>query len=404
MQQTETKRFIDEAFARFYDIGALAAGGVTRLGYSAEEDAMHGVLRGLAEEAGFAVETDEVGNLFVRNFAGEGPYTLLMSHLDSVVSGGRYDGVAGVVAGVAVMRRLREMGASVPVKTVAFRAEESAAFVRKFSIGSSLVTGVLPASEAAQLVSSHGGPLPDIFAARGYRLDPPIITGMQRCIELHIEQGRVLWDSGEHIGIVTAIAAPRRYQISILGRADHSGATPMSLRCDALAGAAEMVLAIEAVGRAEAACGSVTTVGRIQNVPNAMNTVPGETKLSVDTRSVSRDSLDRMEAAIRAAARDIAACRGLTAEVECVDSGTPVALSLPLAAALDDAATRLGIPHRRMVSGAGHDCMHFAPLCDTALVFVPCWEGISHNPLERAEHGPIAEGVALIASYLAGEA
>lgn len=404
MDERETKRYLDAAFARFADVGALPEGGVTRLGYTADEDEMHRLFAELAEESGFAVETDDVGNTFAVNLPGTTPYTLIESHLDSVVAGGRYDGVAGVLAGLAVMRLLRDAGVETPVRTAAFRCEESAAFVRKFAVGSALVTGDLDASEAASLVSPRGERLAEVFSARGYRLDPPRISGMRRCIELHIEQGRVLFDAGLPIGLVTAIAAPRRYHIAVQGRADHSGATPMALRNDALAGAAELVLAVEAAGRAESEFGSVATAGRIVNTPNTMNTVPGRTELSVDTRAVLLASMDRMELSIRRAADEIAAKRQLDISVVCVDSGVPVTLSEPLCTELGEAAARLGIPYRRMVSGAGHDCMHFAALCDTALVFVPCHEGISHNPLERADHAPIAQGAVLIADCIAHEA
>lgn len=396
-------RYCGELFEAFYDVGSTREGGVTRLGYSAVEDEMHRRFEALARELGCGVFTDEVGNTFASN-GEEGDYYLLGSHLDSVVDGGRYDGVAGVIAGLMVVRRLQEEGVRLPLRVAAFRCEESSNF-GLCTIGSGLIAGQEKySSDIGSLRSRDGERLDEIFQKRGLSFSPRKISGIKEYLELHIEQGKVLEETGTEIGIVSTIAGPRRFRFILRGMAEHSGATPMGLRNDALCAAAEVILAVERIGREEAVHQSVATVGVVENRPNVLNVIPGEVALGIDLRGIEEESLDRMEQALRSRAQDIAKSRGATCLEMKIGSVPPVAMSRRVQRGLERAASRLQISARNMPSGAGHDAMSFAALCDAGMVFIPCRRGVSHNRKEFASLSGICDGAAVICEYLKGEA
>ena len=394
-------RECERLFDAFYGIGAIPDGGVTRLGYTRVEDEMHLRFQELAEGLGLFVSTDEVGNTFVSDTDRKAGYTLIGSHLDSVVDGGRYDGVAGVIAGLMILRWAKDEGLDIPLKVVAFRCEESSNF-GLCTIGSGLITEENYKPDIGSLVARDGRRLGEIFQARGYNLHPAQIIGMDRYLELHIEQGKVLEELGTEIGVVNTIAGNRRFRLLLRGMAEHSGATPMSMRCDAMCAAAELILAIERIGRAESAYASVATVGIVKNQPNVMNVIPGETELGVDIRGISSESLDRMEQLLHDAAQSIAEQRGVELIEQKISEARPVAMNRQIQAGLEQAARRLHISCRNMPSGAGHDAMSFAPLCETGMVFIPCRQGISHNRKEFASIEGICDGARVVYEYLRG--
>jgi N-carbamoyl-L-amino-acid hydrolase len=394
-------RYVETAFDRFYDIGATDTGGVTRLGYTREEDAMHSVLSELGREMGMEVYSDAVGNTFVSN-GGSEDYYLIGSHLDSVVDGGRYDGVAGVLAGLLVMRWARRDGMALPIRTAAFRCEESSNFGMS-TLGSALAVKGGVGVEAAALKGRDGRSLGEIFAERGYSLKPDRISGVREYLEVHIEQGRVLEEYRQKVGIVTTIAGPRRFNLYIQGRAEHSGATPMVMRNDALCAAAELILEIEKIGMAESVRHSVATVGVVENRPNALNVIPGEVKLQVDTRGIEIESLDEMERRVKQAGKSICARRGAGFIKEKIGETKPVAMDHKMQDKLARAAHSLNISHRRMISGAGHDAMQFAEICDAAMLFIPCRDGVSHNKKEFAQMESICDGAKVVYKYLQEE-
>ena len=395
-------QYCEELFNRFYDVGGLTSGGVTRLGYTQTEDQMHEIFSLLGRELGCESFQDEVGNTYVGSTARDG-YYLIGSHLDSVIDGGRYDGVAGVIAGLMVLRWAREEGLPVPVRVGAFRCEESSNF-GCCTIGSGLVTKELHRQRVAGLVSRDGETLESIFASRGYSLDPPRISGLSGYLELHIEQGKVLEESGTSVGIVQTIAGPRRFKIYLRGLAEHSGATPMALRSDAMCAAAELILEIERLGNKEAAYQTVATVGVVNSLPNVMNVIPGEVELGIDVRGIDLTSLDRIELEIKDAARRICARRNIEYLEEKLSEFPPVNMSGDVQMGLERAAQRLGVSSRRMMSGAGHDAMAFPTLCETGMVFIPCLKGISHNRAEFASLSSICDGARVIYEYLKGAA
>lgn len=394
----EDVRFVTAALERFASIGALSGGGVTRLGFSPEEDAMHAAFAALAEEAGFACRCDSVGNSFA---GGEepGPYTLIGSHLDSVVEGGCFDGVAGVIAGLLVMRRLRQEGLRLPVRTAAFRCEESSRFGCA-TVGSGLITHALRPRDVENLTDRQGVRFADVMAQRKIPARVAKIRGVRQYLELHIEQGKILEETGVQVGIVRAIAAPRRFTLCLTGLAEHSGATPMGLRRDALCAAAEIVLGVEAVGRRESVHHSTATVGILHNTPNVLNVIPGAVSLGVDLRGVDGDSLERMEAAVTELCAAVCGARGIRQEKQPLSAAAPVTMDAALGRALLAAAARCGISAVEMISGAGHDAADFAPLCPSAVVFIPCRDGVSHNRLEHTTPEAICTGAMVMLQYL----
>ena len=393
--------YLGRLFDTFYEVGALPDGGVTRLGYTEVEDEMHCRFTALAKELGCAVETDLAGNTYAY-LAPADEYILIGSHLDSVIEGGRYDGVAGVMAGLLLLKRARDERLLLPLKVAAFRCEESSNF-GCCTMGSGLVTHQLKEGpeQLARLTGKNGVTLGDVFARRGLSLTPPRITGVRAYLELHIEQGKVLEETNTRVGVVSTIAGPRRWKLQLKGLAEHSGATPMSMRQDALCAAAEIVLAVEQIGRREAAlCESVATVGVLQNSPNALNVVPGAAELGIDLRGSRLDSLDRMEQDTLSAAREICQRRNISLTESKLSELDPVSMDPSLQQGLMAAADRLGISCRNMPSGAGHDAMAFAPLFPTGMVFIPCEKGISHNPMESTSLRSIQDGADVLWAYL----
>lgn len=264
----ETRDDLQSLITRFSEVGKLPQGGVTRLAYTPLEDEMHRIFREEGKAHGFNVWEDSIGNSFVGNISDEKePHTLLGSHLDSVIEGGPYDGVVGVAGGFAAMLELKRQGKKIPLVVAAFRCEESSNF-QHCTVGSGLMTHALDLQGLQNVVSLEGEKLSDCLARHGYRGEVPVPEGITRYIELHIEQGRVLQENDTQIGIVTAIAAPHRYRLRLQGFSEHSGATPMNLRLDALCAASEVILAVEQIGREESVNASVATVGCIDNHPN----------------------------------------------------------------------------------------------------------------------------------------
>lgn len=394
-------QYCEKLFDRFYDIGCTENGGVTRLGYTEQEDQMHDAFASLGNELNCSTMRDEVGNTYIANRT-ENDYYLIGSHLDSVIEGGRYDGVAGIIAGLMVMKWAQEDGLNIPIRVGAFRCEESSNF-GCCTIGSGLITKEIYKQDIAGLISKDGESLESIFERNSYNLHPKKISGIRQYLELHIEQGKVLEESGTSIGVVQTIAGPRRFKMYLRGMAEHSGATPMGMRNDAMCAAAEIILEIERIGNRESVYQSVTTVGVVENYPNAMNVIPGEVELGVDVRGIEISSLDRIERDMRDMAKQICRKRGIEYLEERTSEIPPINMSDNVQVGLERASKRLNISSRKIISGAGHDAMSFANICDTGMVFIPCQKGISHNRMEFATILNICDGARVIYEYLKGE-
>jgi hydantoinase/carbamoylase family amidase len=310
------------------------------------------------------------------------------SHIDTVIDGGRFDGILGVVAGIVAAEEIRARGIRLPFgyEVLAFGDEEGVRFPKTL-IGSSTVSGAL-GDPMLSLTDQNGTTIRDALLAFGG--DPAALGGeayrrgdVIGYVEVHIEQGPVLESAGEALGVVSAIASQGRYRLSVKGEAGHAGTVPMALRNDALAAAAEVILYVEDIAKRNGRGNLVATVGEISVTPGASNVIPGAAHFSLDIRA-SADAI-RTGAAddIRGRIRQIGARRGVVIGMETVHE-KPVATAAPwlkkaIGGAIESAT---GVKPRELISGAGHDGQAMIHLTDIGMIFVRCRAGISHNPLE----------------------
>jgi hydantoinase/carbamoylase family amidase len=387
-----------------WEIAHGPGGGADRPAFSPAEARAMRLVAGWAFEAGLSPSLDRFGNLWALPAGYDGPLVTAGSHVDTVPDGGRYDGALGTVLGLELAHDLG--GASLPGGArpgVLICAAEEAPRFGAGTIGSRLLVGTLSGHELSRL-RDRGG----VTAGQAQAEYLEALSDLPRCepasqrvrahAEIHVAQRRSL----RELGVVTRVAAPRRLEVSITGEAGHSGEVPMAERRDALAAAAELVLAVEAAAPAESAQ-TVATVGTLHVSPGALSVIPGSVTLGIDARSVSRESLDRLEAAIRARTGEIAAARGVGAEVRLLRGGAPTELDPALVVAALCAAASLGLPTTETWSGAGHDAQHLAALMPTLLLFVPLHGGESHTPSEGAEMDEILAATAVAAAVLGGE-
>lgn len=366
--------------------------------YHAAQDA----LAAWMAEAGMTVRRDPAANLIGRyeGAAPGAPALLIGSHIDSVRDGGRYDGPLGILLGVEAVEALHRGRRRLPfaVEVIAFGDEEGSRFPAAM-LTSRAVAGTLDA-EALDLRDGDGVPLGAAGVDVATYLSAARAPGTTLAyLEAHIEQGPVLEAEGIAVGTVTGIAAQLRYRVTVSGMAAHAGTTSMALRRDALAGAAEMILAIERIARADGA-DLVATAGWIEVTPGAANVIPGRAAFTVDIRSGDTARRDRAAAAIRADITAIAAARGLGATAVLVHDLPGSPCDPALMETMDAAIAATGQPVRRLVSGAGHDAMAMAALCPTAMLFIRCAGGISHNPAERVDPADADIALAVMRGFL----
>lgn len=403
-----SKRADPKRIARFLrevgEVGRDPRGGWSRLAFSAEERRAHGIFERWAADLGLSVWVDALGNTFGELPGGApGPSLLVGSHLDTVPNGGNFDGVAGVAAALEAVRLLSEDGGLTrPCRAVVFSGEEGARFGAP-CIGSRVATGAFTAKTLRELSDAEGRSVTHCAAEVG--LQPDDTTGavwptgsVAAFLELHIEQGRVLESRGLTLGVVDAIAGSTRVELEFAGRPDHSGATPMGLRSDALVGAAEFV--VEAERRASAYRTTVATVGKIEVEPGSITTVPGTARLSLDVRDVdSERQRDLLEDLLDQASR-IAGRRGLDVSATLISDQSPVVLHKPVRERLAETAFGGNIPFRVLPSGASHDAAHVARVAPTGMLFVPSRDGLSHAPGEWSSVEDIAVGAEVMAETL----
>ena len=347
----------------------------------------HALVTSWMESAGMTVRRDNIGNLRGRyeGLRSDAPTLLLGSHLDSVRDAGRYDGPLGVVVAIACVQQLRDAGRRLPfaIEVLAFADEEGLRYGSTY-LGSRAVAGtfdrhVLERVDVAGVTMRH--------AIRDFGGDPGRV-GDDRWsggevvgyVEVHIEQGPVLESRGLPVGVVVGIAGQNRYSIGFTGEAGHAGTVPMSLRRDALAAAAEFVLAVESEARAEPQV--VATVGKIEAHPGATNVIPGRAQLSLDVRSGDRATLLVTSRRMLDLAEEIAAGRKLTVQVTVDSRNEPVECDEALVRLLSRAIEDAGYTLAPLTSGAGHDAVEMSNIAPVAMLFVRCKGGVSHNPGE----------------------
>lgn len=401
--QPEERTTVEQLLARIDELAAVseAEGSLTRRFATPALREAGELVAAWMGAAGMTTRRDAIGNVVGRleGAVPDAPAVVLGSHLDTVPDAGRFDGALGVLAGIAVVERVVARGERLPfaLEVVGFADEEGARFGTTY-LGSSAFTGSFDEQVLARR-DADGISLAD--AMRSVGDVPEAIASSARgpgelhaYLEVHIEQGPVLEDEGIPVGVVSAIAGQTRARITLVGAAGHAGTVPMGLRRDALAGAAELILAVEDVGRA--APGLVATVGQAEVDPGAGNVVPGRVSLSLDVRHPRDDARREALAEIRGRAEAVAGRRDLGVDWDVVLDVDAVATDPVLREALAGAIDELGLPVRELASGAGHDAAVIARIAPACVLFVRCLGGISHAPAESATGEDVAVAVDVV--------
>jgi beta-ureidopropionase / N-carbamoyl-L-amino-acid hydrolase len=381
------------------EIGATSDGGSCRLALSPEDAAARALLLTWCKPLGLRFEQDAIGNMFLRREgtnAAAGAIAL-GSHLDTVPTGGRFDGVFGVLAALEVIRALHEAGlqTKASLELVNWTNEEgsrfkpammgSRVFARDMELGAALATTDDNGVSVARALRDSGQAGPLVPSPRGWSY----------WLEGHIEQGPVLETAGVDIGVVVGTVHARYFQLVITGEPSHAGATTMDRRRDSLAAAAEVILAVEQVGLA-AEIGGRTSASWIQNLPNARGNVSNSTRLHCDVRHKDVERTKAMEADLRQAIGSIAARRCVRIDVDPYAVFDPVTFDPTLCALLRSKAQARQFSTRDMIAAAGHDSVLVAALCPSAMLFVPSVDGISHNPKEYSTKEQLARGAQVL--------
>jgi N-carbamoyl-L-amino-acid hydrolase len=388
-------------------VGALPHGGCCRTALSAADKAGRDLFVRWCREAGCEVSWDIVGNIFARR-PGSDPKRAAVgtgSHLDTQPHGGKFDGIYGVLAGLEVVRALNDarVETAAPIDVVVWTNEEGVRFGPPLG-GSSVFAGTVDVASFHAARTLDGTTVRQDLEATGYLgRERPGERKFDCFVEAHIEQGPILEAEGKTIGVVTRIQGLRWLRVTVTGMDGHAGTTPMDRRRDALQGAAEMVLAINAIAR-EADRFARLTNGRFEVEPNSGATIPGRVVFICDLRHPESETLAALDARMQAAMREIAARRGLEIGIERVMEKPPVRFAGEIVDTIREAASSLGFSSIDMLSGAGHDAMNVAKVAPTGMIFVPCKDGLSHNEAESAEPGHLAAGAEVLLRTLLARA
>src|SRR5712691_8521352 len=371
------------------------AGGTRRTFLSAPMRDCHREIAGWLEPLGVQVHVDAVGNLsgFYPGKSPGAPRILMGSHLDTVPNAGAYDGILGVVLAAGLVESLEGRKLPFGIEVIGFSEEEGVRFGVPF-IGSRALVGRVD-EELLGRKDEHGVSVRK--AIQDFGLNPDEISKAMLSddvlgyIEFHIEQGPVLENLGRPLGVVEAIAGQTRMEFIFTGRANHAGTTPMHLRRDALAAAAEWVVAVER--EAHSIPGLVATVGALEAKPGALSVIAGEARATLDVRHASDDVRGRMSENPARQAEEIAARRGLSVKRHTLMNQRAVAMDGFLMEQIEEAIRAAGCEPHRMVSGAGHDAMILAEKVPTGMIFLRTPGGISHDPAESVEAGDVAKAL-----------
>jgi N-carbamoyl-L-amino-acid hydrolase len=364
-------------------IGPGVAGGSNRQTLTDADGEGRHLLRRWCEALGLAMTVDRVGNMaFLRPGADPSlPPVAFGSHLDTQPTGGRFDGVLGVLAGLEVMRALADAGTvtRAPLMLVNWTNEEGARFSPPM-MGSGVAMGLFDEAEVLAKTDPSGAVFGVELARIGWRgeADPSLMRRIGAYFELHIEQGPFLEAEGAEIGVVTGASAQAWFEVTVTGAEAHGG-NGMALRRDALVAAAQMIVAVEGIAHETGGNG---TVGRLVVSPDSRNVVPGRVWFTVDLRHPRADALARMEAMLRARLGSIASARGVAATVMPFWSFPETPFDPTLVARVREAAIARGLSWREMPTGIGHDAVYVARRVPTAMIFCPCHGGLSHNEAE----------------------
>jgi allantoate deiminase len=404
MASASTER-AERAIARCRQIAACTEvpGETTRLFLSAPMHDVHALLRGWMEAAGMTVEVDAIGNLRGR-WAGltpDAPQLIIGSHLDTVPNAGAFDGILGVVLGVALVEELRGEHLPFAIEVIGFSEEEGVRFSKPF-LGSLAVVGKLDAETLWR--KDHAG-ISVAEAVRGFGLDPDELASavltpdVFAYLEFHIEQGPVLESHAASLGVVDAIVGQSRLLVVFSGQANHAGTTPMHLRHDAMTAAAEWIVAVEDYARLHK--GLVATVGKVETLPGAGNVIAGRVTASLDVRHAEDSIRGAAVESLLDLAEQLSADRGVTVAWQTLLEQSAVPMDVRLGEILQSASARAGFPSRMMTSGAGHDAMILAEHVPSTMLFLRSPGGLSHHPDEAVLPQDVEAALATAMEFLA---
>ena len=379
-------------------MGGTPKGGIKRLTVSDEDKLVRDWFKAECEKLGCVVEVDEVGNMFATRPGKRKDLApiALGSHLDTQPTGGKFDGVLGVLGALEALRTLVDMGyeTNAPIMIVNWTNEEGSRFAPAM-LCSGVYAGVFTPEYAYAREDRQGIKLGDELERIGYK--GPHKAGaikFSSMFELHIEQGPILEAESKMIGVVTGVQGMRWYEVTVTGQESHTGATPMGLRKNALLAAARMIDAINDVGTSHLP--GVASVGLIENRPNSRNVVPGEVFFTVDLRHPDEKILDQMESSFRAMLPKIAGSLKVTYDEKCIWKSPAVKFAPELIECVRTGAKQAGFTSREMASGAGHDAAYIAWVAPTTMIFVPCLGGISHNEAESTTQEECGAGAQVL--------
>ncbi len=385
-----------DSLMQLAQIGATAKGGVCRLALTDLDRQGRDLFVTWAKEIGCTVRVDAIGNIFARRAGRDDTLPPIMtgSHIDTQPTGGKFDGNYGVLAGLEVLRTLNDNGivTRAPLEVAVWTNEEGSRFV-PVMMGSGVYAGAFTLDHALAQKDHDGVSVADALRAIGYAGEASAVGqagAVGAYFEAHIEQGPVLEAHGKTIGVVQGALGQRWYDVTVTGMEAHAGPTPMALRRDALLAAAQLIQAVNRIA-CEHAPHARGTVGWVDNYPNSRNVIPGRVKLSVDLRAADDATLDTLNTKLHA---ECAALRtkGIDVAIEQVVYFPPQPFAPELVSAIRDGAKALGLSSMDAISGAGHDAVYLARVAPTAMIFVPCKDGISHNEIEDADPAHLEAG------------
>jgi N-carbamoyl-L-amino-acid hydrolase len=376
-------------------IGATEKGGVCRLALTDLDRQGRDLFRRWAEAAGATVRVDAIGNMFARRPGTDPDAAPVMtgSHLDTQPTGGKFDGVYGVLAGIEVLRTLADRGieTKAPVEVVVWTNEEGSRFPPA-TMGSGAFVGAFDLDEILARRDRDGISVGEALDAIGYRGAEPLARRpIKAYFEAHIEQGPILEAAGRTIGIVTGVQGINWYDVVVEGQEAHAGPTPMPLRRDALWSALPLLDRVYRLAE-EAGPHGRATIGVIDAHPASRNTIPGRLSFTIDMRHPDADRLSAMDAGLREAVAALDAGGAVKARLEHVWHSPPTPFAPTLIDAVRQGAARRELPAQEIVSGAAHDAVYLARVAPTAMIFVPCEGGLSHNEEENATPRDLAAG------------